>query len=236
MQVNYYNTNMRPRTIRLTAILLALLMAAPLSFSASRGDRKGRKERREKQESIKLFNGKDLKGWAFFLKDNSVDPATVFTVKDGVIHISGSPFGYMRTTEAWSDYTLHVEYRWPSEATNSGIFVHAQAPDAIWPKCIECQLMAGSAGDFVCMSGADMDERTDKSSVVVRKKEASSEKNPGEWNTMEIVCRGNTIEVTLNGVLQNRGTNATIASGFICLQSEGKDIEFRNLKLNHLKK
>ncbi len=86
--------------------------------------------------------------------------------KDGVIHISGDPFGYMRTKEIYSDYKLHVEWRWPDEATNSGVFVHAATPDAIWLKCIECQLKAGSAGDFVCMSGADMTEHKDKSAVV----------------------------------------------------------------------
>ena len=46
---------------------------------------------------------------------------------------------------------------------NSGVFVHAQVPDTVWLKCIECQLKAGNAGDFVCMNGADMNERKDKS-------------------------------------------------------------------------
>jgi hypothetical protein len=49
----------------------------------------------------------------------------------------------MRTEKSYSDYKLHVEWRWPGEATNSGVFVHGQEPDAIWLKCIECQLMAG---------------------------------------------------------------------------------------------
>jgi hypothetical protein len=29
-------------------------------------------------------------------------------------------------------------------------FIHAQQPDTIWLKCIECQLQAGNAGDFIC--------------------------------------------------------------------------------------
>ncbi len=28
----------------------------------------------------------------------------------------------------------------------------------------------------------------------------SSEKPVGEWNTMEVICKGNTIEVIVNGV------------------------------------
>ncbi len=142
----------------------------------------------------------------------------------------------MRTKETYSDYRLHVEWHWPSEATNSGVFVHGQTPDTIWLKCVECQLMAGNAGDFVCMNGADMTERSDKSTPIVRKMAASSEKPAGEWNTMEVVCSGNTIEVYVNGVLQNKGTSVNVNKGSICLQSEGKDIEFRNIFLTPLKK
>jgi hypothetical protein len=185
---------------------------------------------------IQLFNGKDLSNWVFKLKDSSVDPAKVFTVNNGVIHITGNPFGYMRTKASYSDYKLHVEWRWPSEATNSGVFVNAQPPDSIWLKCVECQLKAGNAGDFVCMNGADMAERTDKSKPFVSKLAASSEKPAGDWNTMEVICKSNTIEVLVNGTLQNKGTNVSVTSGSICLQSEGKDVEFRNVYLNELKK
>jgi hypothetical protein len=185
----------------------------------------------QKDKKTVLFNGKDLKNWVFTLKDASVDPATVFTVKDGVINIKGDPFGYMRTKKAYSNYTLHVEWRYPSEASNSGIFVHGQLPDTIWLRCFECQLKAGSAGDFVCMNGSDMKERADKTIRVVKKMAASSEKAVGEWNTMEIKCLNNTIEVLVNGVLQNKGTETSETGGFICLQSEGKTIEFRNVYL-----
>jgi hypothetical protein len=185
---------------------------------------------------VKLFNDKDLSNWVFKLKDPSVDPSKVFTVSGGVIHIAGNPFGYMRTKEAYTDYKLHVEWRWPSEATNSGVFIHAQVPDSIWLRCVECQLKAGSAGDFVCMNGSDMNERVDKSKVFVPKLAPSSEKPSGEWNIMEVVCNGNTVTVYVNGVLQNKGTNVNISKGSICLQSEGKDIEFRNVFLKKLKK
>jgi hypothetical protein len=178
-----------------------------------------------------LFNGKDLNNWTFTLKDPSVDPKSVFTIKEGVIHISGNPFGYMRTREQYGNYKLHVEWRYPVELSNSGVFIHAQMPDTIWPRCVECQLKAGSAGDFVCMAGSDMNERTDKTKMFVPKKNSSSEKPVGEWNTMEVICMGNTIEVYVNGTMQNKATGVNISMGSICLQSEGKDIEFRNVFL-----
>jgi hypothetical protein len=221
---------MKTKAIQLTVTLIIALLLIPGAISAQASAPKS------KSKETQLFNGKDLKNWVFHLKDPAVNPATVFTVQNGVIHIKGDPFGYMRTKETYSDYKLHVEWRYPGEASNSGVFVHGQKPDTIWLKCIECQLKAGSAGDFVCMNGSDMNERTDKANRMVKKLAASSEKPTGEWNTMEVTCSANTIEVVVNSVLQNKGTNVNISKGFICLQSEGKDVEFRNVFLTELKK
>ena len=76
-----------------------------------------------------------------------------------------------------------------------------------------------------------MHERTDKTKIVVAKKSASNEKPVGEWNTLEVTCRDNSITVLVNGLLQNEATGVTLSKGYICLQSEGKDIEFRNISL-----
>jgi len=227
---------MKSKMIRLTTLLIIILLAIQGVTIAQPKVKSKMKAEKKVGSDVILFNGKDLSNWVFKLKDASIDPASVFTIRNGVIHITGNPFGYMRTKDTYSDYKLHVEWRYPSEATNSGVFVHAQPPDSVWLKCVECQLQAGNAGDFVCMNGADMSERTDKSKVFVKKLAASSEKPTGEWNTMEITCKSNTIEVIVNGVFQNKGTNVNLSKGSICLQSEGKDIEFRNVFLNNLKK
>lgn len=227
---------MKSKMIRLTTLLIIILLAIQGVMIAQPKVKSKMKAEKKVGSDVILFNGKDLSNWVFKLKDASIDPASVFTIRNGVIHITGNPFGYMRTKDTYSDYKLHVEWRYPSEATNSGVFVHAQPPDSVWLKCVECQLQAGNAGDFVCMNGADMSERTDKSKVFVKKLAASSEKPTGEWNTMEITCKSNTIEVIVNGVFQNKGTNVNLSKGSICLQSEGKDIEFRNVFLNNLKK
>lgn len=226
---------MRTKFNHVAIVLVIILLTAPAGAIAQDKQKKAKRTKKAKSEQVRLFNGKDLNNWVFKLKDPAVDPSTVFTVQNGVIHIKGDPFGYMRTTNAFSDYKLHVEWRWPGEATNSGVFVHAQLPDSIWFKCIECQLKAGSAGDFVCMSGTDIKERTDKTKISVKKMVDSTEKPVGEWNTMEVLCKGNTIEVYVNGVLQNKATEASVSKGYICLQSEGKDIEFQNVFLTRLK-
>ncbi len=219
-------------TILLITASLASGYAQPRQKKS--GERKG--PGNQNTEKVQLFNGSDLSNWILYLKDKSVDPATVFTVRNGSIHITGTPFGYMRTRETYSDYRLHVEWRWPVEPTNSGVFIHAQTPDTIWIKTFECQLAAGNAGDLICMNGTDMNEHKDKSTIVIKKLNPSSEKKPGEWNTMEVLCSANTLEVYVNGVLQNKGTGLSVNRGHICLQSEGKDIEFRNVNITPLGK
>ncbi len=230
---------MKKKTLMFTAIIIILIAASlneglAQTRQKSSGNRNSRRD--SNSENIRLFNRKDLTGWIFYLRDKSADPAKVFTVRDGIINITGSPFGYMRTKDTYSDYRLRLEWRWPVEATNSGVFIHSQTPDTIWLKTIECQLAAGNAGDLLCMNGTDMNERRDKSSIVVKKMNAGSEKPVGEWNTMEVICKSNTIEVIVNGVLQNKGSGLNVSSGHICLQSEGKDIQFRNVVLTRERK
>jgi hypothetical protein len=227
---------MKLKSYQVFFLLVLFLTGVSVTSSAQSKPKKVNNQKKAKTETVQLLNGKDLSNWVILLKDPSVDPTKVFSVQNGVIHITGNPYGYMRTNESFSDYQLNVEWRWPVEATNSGVFIHAQLPDTIWPKCIECQLAAGNAGDFICAGGSDMNERSDKSKKSVKKMAASSEKSTGEWNTMEVTCTSNTITVYVNGVLQNKATGVSASSGYICLQSEGKDIEFRNVYLTRRKK
>jgi len=227
---------MKTKTLQLFFLSLIILIGASAEMYGQTREKNSKIKQSRRAgitNNIQLFNGKNLSNWVFHLKDPAVDPSTVFTVRDGVVHIKGDPFGYMRTKDVYSEYTLHVEWRYPVEASNSGVFIHAQLPDTIWLKCFECQLKSGSAGDFVCMNGAKMNEMKNNSRVVT-KMGASSEKPVGEWNSMEVICKSNTIEVIVNGTLQNKATGISDTNGHICLQSEGKDIEFRNVFLTRL--
>jgi len=194
-----------------------------------------------KSQTINLFNGSNLDGWGFVLQDDSKKPEEVFKVKDGVIHIAGNPFGYMYTLNKYDDFRLHVEWRWQKEATNSGIFLYVQDDHKVWPNAIECQLKAGDAGDFVLLNGSNLAEfkikkgETRPAFPVVKKKTDSSEMSVGEWNNADITCDKGTITVYINGVLQNKGTKSLHKSGHVALQSEGGEIQFRNVRLTPLK-
>ena len=63
----------------------------------------------------------------------------------------------------------------------------------------------------------------------------SAEKPIGQWNTYDIVCKGDTIQLFVNGTLQNEAAKTSEKSGWIGLQSEGGPIEFRNVYIEPLK-
>jgi len=147
--------------------------------------------------------------------------------------IGGQPFGYMRTMMEYKDYHLHVDWRWPEQAGNSGVFLNISGQDKQWPATIECQLMSGNAGDFVFLGGSDATERTDKTSMVKLKTEASSEKPVGDWNSYDIYSRNDSIIVYVNNVLQNLCSHPSPDKGYIGLQSEGAPVEFRNVWLEN---
>jgi len=109
---------------------------------------------------IELFNGKDFTGWTFCMRSNA-DPALTWTVTNGVIHCAGTPVGYLRTKQSYSNYVLTVEWRFVKiapKADNSGVLVHLQLPDKIWPMCIQNQGRSGHQGDLFLMEGAESKE------------------------------------------------------------------------------
>ena len=191
-----------------------------------------------KQQSMEIFNGKDLSNWEFVLENDAAPANEVYTVNDGVITITGEPLGYMYTKEKYRNYTLELEYRWAENASNSGIFVLIEDPKNPFPNGIECQLKAEQAGDFVLLGGSDLNEYTLPEGAterpafpVIDKLEASSEKATGEWNKAKIIVLDGDITVYINDVLQTRATS-NVMEGHIGLQSEGEAIQFKNIVIS----
>jgi hypothetical protein len=185
-----------------------------------------------------LWNGRDLAGWTLFLDDKTIDPKSVWSAKGGgVLRFDTKTKGYIRSTRTFSDFRLHVEWRWPKDAvvnSNSGVMVHVHGPDTIWPLSFEAQLKNQNAGQIVGM-GLDIPDAP----VLADRKRAPrlaepSEKPLGEWNVYEIYCRADVIEVFINGVKQNRVDKLPAKAGAIALQMEGFPVEFRNVWLEAL--
>ena len=184
------------------------------------------------ERQTKLFNGKNLEGWTFRVDTASTVPASeVFGVKDGVITIAGQPFGYMITDQSFGDYKLHLEWRWVGEPSNSGIFLHAEPIDAIWPRCAEVNLMNGRAGDMIASGGSAFEDQEGR---FLRSTVDSAENPAGEWNSADILCKGNLIQACVNGVLMNEA-RFDRSEGRIALQSEGGPLEIRNVYVTPVK-
>jgi hypothetical protein len=182
-------------------------------------------------ERIDLFNGKDFSGWTFCLRSNT-PPAETFAVSNGLMHCTGQPFGYVRTEKAFRDYKLTVEWRFVKvapHADNSGVFVHLQGPDKVWPQCIENQGQYRHQGDFIFMGGAAYKGTNGVKQGSLKMQAPSNEKAPGEWNTYEVICQGDTLKNYMNGKLMNQAQGCSPNSGAIAMQSEGGEWELRKI-------
>jgi len=180
-----------------------------------------------------FFTKSDASNWVYVLKDKSIIPTEVFKMDNGILKITGLSTGYLRTPKIYSNYELTIEWRWTKILGNSGVLVHIQPNDTIWPACYQAQQKAGDAGDIICMNGLWAKECTDSVKFTVKKMQLSNEKQLGEWNSMKVVCMGRILKVYVNGLLQNSITGLTVSKGYIGFQNEGKPLEFRKLVIKN---
>ncbi len=117
---------------------------------------------------IELFNGRNLEGFYPWLRDSKyADPKKIFTVHDGLLHISGDGYGGLITNRSYRDYHLILEFKWGEKtwgdrvdrARDSGLLVHAWGPDGgfnnTWMAAIEAQIIEGGVGDILVLTGSD---------------------------------------------------------------------------------
>ena len=185
---------------------------------------------------MRLFNGKDTKGWKAFVPDlmKDGDQMSVWSVADGVLRCAGRPIGYIQTEELYADFVLELEWRFDPEKGpgNSGVLLRTVGEDVVWPKSMEAQLHSRNAGDFwnIGEYKATVDAKRTNGRHTVKLHE-TNEKPLCEWNRYRIVVNGGTIELWVNGLLQNVATGVEVNKGRIALQSEGAYIEFRDIVL-----
>ena len=193
----------------------------------------------EKQEkTISLFDGKGLDGWTYHLADSDAKMEDTWSVRDGMLVCTGRPAGYLLTEKSdFQNYVLSLRWRWKpgSKGGNNGVLVHVSTPGAlgVWPKSVEVQLARDNAGDFWII-GTELHVKNEEGRRRGRRYlnlTDGSEKPLGEWNSMEITCRGDEILVKVNGELVNHATGCNVAKGAIALQSEGAEIHYRDIRL-----
>ncbi len=189
-----------------------------------------------------LFNGRNLNAWRSYLVAHDVGRGKVWNFRDGVIICKGEPMGYLFTPKSYKNFKLTVEYRWApgKEPGNSGLFLRLNGKPGFLPRTIECQLKNGSAGDLYGFQGMKISGEAARVQTIEHKEFGTllgvkamsyNEKEPGEWNTVEVVADGPSVKVSMNGKLVNEATDCEVVAGPIGLQSEGGEIHFRKVQV-----
>lgn len=208
---------MRPIAPRLAALLV---VAAGLNALAARDEFKAL-VRGDDPEQFRLVN---------------IGPETI-TIKDGEVRVTGKPAGYFATKDEYKNYVLSFEWMYERpeglEADekfrgNSGLLLHIQPPQKVWPRSIEFQLMNQEVGKIYPIAGAKFEGKWDREAY------KKAIKPVGQWNLEEVTSRDGAMTCTLNGVEVTRGEHAEPDHGAIGWQSEGSPIRFRNLKIKVL--
>jgi hypothetical protein len=197
--------------------------------------------------SISLFNGKNLDGWTAVSQDPSLPANAVWSVRDGILVCKGEPLGYLASNRKFTNCQVELDYRWApgQKPGNSGIFFRVNGPTRALPRCIEVQLQHGNAGDIMGLQGMPLRGPADRfqtvanhavaGDIAIVKRSEGAEKPAGEWNHVKVVVQGNDVRVWFNGRQINEATGAPILAGPVGLQSEGGEVQFRNVRLTPLR-
>jgi len=197
---------------------------------------------------VDLFNGRDLTGWV----DVNTSPET-WKVRDGLLICSGQPIGVMRSEKPYENFLLHIEWRHMQPGGNSGVFLWSEgvpAPGQRLPKGMEVQMLDlqypllnrekdGSprhpgyvSGELFGANGLEAVPDNPRG-----RRSMSWEmrcKGAGEWNTYDVVAVDGVVKLAINGKFVNGVSQATVRKGYLCLESEGAEIHFRNIRLLEL--
>jgi hypothetical protein len=199
-----------------------------------------------------LLAGDSLDAWIFDVRDYS-DPGKIWSLKDGVLRTDGAgkktPTGVIRSKDAFQNFELELEWRWPDQPGNCGVLLFCSTPRfmSIWPRSLEVQLMNQDAGDFIFIgetvqiydpnqilteNPGNPDEPMREWHWRMRKTlKEGLEKPAGQWNTMKIISAAERVLVYVNGELANEGFLPSTAKGAFCLQAEKANVEFRNVRI-----
>jgi hypothetical protein len=226
---------MTRRTFLFSGLMaLPLLPACTSTHTASRSG------------EIDLFDGKSLVGWKSVSMDPQAKLEGTWSVRDGLLISTGAPFGFIYKPREFTNFRMVVEYRWPVgiKPGNSGIFSRINDTARALPRCVEVQLMHGSAGDVLTLQGMGMEQNQERFFEVKKhelagdirgvKKLQDAEKPPGEWNRVEILAQGPVYTVWINGQQLNKASGIETRPGFVGLQAEGGQIEFRRATITPL--
>jgi Domain of Unknown Function (DUF1080) len=246
---------MRAGSFRRTLVGMGWLLAitAPLALGMSD----------EPSAAPKAFLDGNGSGWKALGEDDFVkvncDPST-WTWKDGIVHCTGTPVGVTRTRKPLTNFELVAQWRHLRSGGNSGFFVWASEkaleglkPGSLPRGGIEVQVLdhgfkeqyekrSGKKGDWFTTNGdifavgtskmTPFPPRSPDGSRSFPRKELS--KGVGQWNHYYVRAINGELRLWVNGEEVSGGNNCEPRTGYLCLESEGAPVEFRQLRIREL--
>ncbi|MCA8982350.1 MAG: DUF1080 domain-containing protein [Planctomycetaceae bacterium] len=185
-----------------------------------------------------------------------------WTWKEGVLYCTGQPVGVMRTRKRYENFELVAEWCHRQHGGNSGIFVWAtdesiekltQEGKPGLPHGIEVQILdlgyaelytqrTGKTPDWFTSHGDVFPTGTARMTPFPPLSPNGSRSFPtenrskgvNEWNHYYVRGINGEIRLWVNGGEVSGGKECTPRSGYLCLESEGAPIEFKNLRIREL--
>jgi len=191
-------------------ILVGLcLLAAQLTFA---------------QESISLFNGKNLDGWVNHGEEK-------WFVEDGELICESGPkaeYGYLSTEKFYKDFELTLEFKQEADG-NSGVFIRSTFDGT---KVSGWQVEVAPPGKDT----GGIYESYGRGWLIKPDPEKDKALKMGEWNTMKIRVEGPEVTSWLNGVEMVHLEDEIVGEGegAIALQIHdggGIRVKWRNIEL-----
>ena len=202
----------------------------------------------EPMQFRELFNSKDLSGWVNVNTDKDT-----WSVRDGLLVCTGHPIGVMRSDKQYENFIMHIEWRHMEAGGNSGTFIWSEGTVPAGkqlPKGLEVQMLeldwvnqhknqdgtlppiAYVHGEVFGANGLETVPDNPRGS---RSKSIENRCKPkGQWNTYDVVAVDGVVKLSVNGKFVNGISAASVKKGYICLESEGAEIHFRNIKIMEL--
>lgn len=183
-----------------------------------------------KAEGIEIFNGNDLEGWREF-RGTFLQKVPGWQVEDGMLQARGINRGELRSEQRLLNYSMDLEYRFPSGLGDSGVGIFAGDPDEGY---LEVQLRPGNSGDLYRIGNLEIITDSGERLGFSAPKFKASNEIKGEWNKLQIRVIDGAVEVKVNSLLQNRARGGPKTPGGIVLRQEGSRVEFRNVIVEKL--
>jgi hypothetical protein len=185
--------------------------------------------------------------------------ADTWSWKDGTLHCTGKPVGVLRTQKQYTNLELVLQWRHLRSAGNSGVFVwtipaslEGLKPNAL-PHGIEVQVLDHgyteqyekqakkkadwftTHGDVFAVGRAKMKPFPPLSPNGSRSFPSKNlSKGVNEWNHYHIRAINGEVRLWVNGEEVSGGNGCDPRVGFVCLESEGSPIEFKNIRIREL--